>query len=190
MADPGTESLQYISWSGGKRTGRTMRNGELEIPSLLLDAMRDGAWPAGRICGAVGSLPQPSSGMFADTDLVLLQTRADLERGASEAADIQSLRQFADSAELSEKFKVKRGSAVTGPVELPWLDVEQALLIGGGADYGDDTWLVLDFRTGPTDPRVVVNVWRQGAPPQVEWRELTPSLTLFLRMLGVDDQTG
>lgn len=174
----------------GERTGRTMKNRELEIPSLLLDAMRDGVWPKGRIRGALSTLPQPSAGLLADMDLVLLQTRDDLELGASEAASIQSLHEFADSAELSEKFKVKRGSVVTRPVELPWLDVEQALLIGGGADYGDDTWLVLDYRTGPTDPRVVVNVWRQGAPPQVEWCELTPSLTGFLRLLGVADQTG
>jgi hypothetical protein len=160
----------------------------LEVPGLLLDAMRDGLLPSGRIRGAVQALPQPSAGHFAETDLELIRTPDELQPGGSPIADTASLRKMADSTELAEKYKVKRGSAEASPVELPWLDVEQALVIGGGASYGDDTWVVLDYRTGANDPRVAMNVWKAGKPSEVEWRELAPSMSEFLKMLGVGEQ--
>jgi len=157
---------------------------ELEIPSVVLETMRRGVWPRGRVRGALLQMAAP---FIADTDLELVQTPEEMREGGSGIADLQSLRQFADSVGLGEQFRVKRGSGGAGPVELPWLDVEQALVIGGGADYGDDTWVVLDYRANRTDPRVVVNAWSADRPPQVEWRELAPSVTSFLQMLGVGE---
>jgi hypothetical protein len=63
--------------------------------------------------------------------------------------------------------------------------VDQVLVIGGGADYGDDTWVVLDYRSDPTNPRVVANEWPSGPPPGTAWREVAPSVTDFLRLLGI-----
>lgn len=157
----------------------------LEVPSVVLEAMREGGWPKGRIRG---SILQASGPFPADCDVELLQSLDEMVGEASEISDISWLRKCADNPELASKYQVTRGTANAGPIELPWLDVEQALVIGGGADYGDDTLIVLDYRSKATEPRVVVNVWSQGRPLQVEWRELAPTVTRFMQMLGPGDK--
>jgi hypothetical protein len=154
---------------------------EPPVPDLLRDAIRDGRWPKGRIRGVALS---PLSPLLADTDLELLPSLEERAPGRSLGADTGTLHGFAENETLAAKYRLKRGSADSDPIELPWLDVGQALAIGGGADCGDDTWLVLDFRTSRSDPRAVVNAWQPGRPPQSEWRELASSLSEFLQVLG------
>jgi hypothetical protein len=56
----------------------------------------------------------------------------------------------------SRNQKLARGSR-SGPVELPWLDVEKALIIGVNAYPGDDTFFVLDYRQSMISPIVVTD---------------------------------
>lgn len=50
---------------------------------------------------------------------------------------------------------VARGGSQETPVELPWLDVEQAFFIAVNRVPGDDVGLARDYRTDAHDPRVV-----------------------------------
>ncbi|MGR7000124.1 glycosyltransferase family 39 protein [Yinghuangia aomiensis] len=52
-------------------------------------------------------------------------------------------------------FHEARGSTAPVPLELPWLDVEQAVLIAVNRIPGDDVALALDYRSDSEDPRVV-----------------------------------
>lgn len=70
------------------------------------------------------------------------------------AWESSSLDTFADDASRAF-FREARGSSRATPVELPWLDVEQAVLIAVNRIPGDDVALALDYRTDPSDPRVV-----------------------------------
>jgi hypothetical protein len=72
---------------------------------------------------------------------------------------------------------VVRGS-VSGPDDLPWLDVEQAFNIAVNRRLGDDVAIALDHRTDPSDPRVVgSDAWtsqHQTGQAQYAWREVAP----------------
>ena len=76
------------------------------------------------------------------------------------------------------------------PSDLPWLDLEQALIVGGGADYGDDTWIALDFRGRPLAPRVVISDIPRSekgnhgtAELELRWMELAPDIGFFLKLI-------
>lgn len=73
---------------------------------------------------------------------------------------------FADDARM-------RGSSQQVAVELPWLDVGQAVLVAVNRHAGGDVALAMGYRTNPSDPRVVgSDFWTN--PRQCEWRLVTP----------------
>jgi hypothetical protein len=75
-----------------------------------------------------------------------------------------------------------RGSRTGSRVELPWLDVEQAILIAVNRNPGDDVAVALNLRTNPTDPAVVASdFWSR--PRQCQWRPVTPTFTEFATRL-------
>ncbi|WP_327411683.1 hypothetical protein [Streptomyces sp. NBC_01233] len=81
-------------------------------------------------------------------------------------------------------FREARGSRRETPVELPWLDVEQALLIAVNRIPGDDVALALDYRTDASDPRVVgSDFWSD--PPRCAWRTVAPSFSAFAAALAL-----
>ncbi|OPC78905.1 hypothetical protein B4N89_32820 [Embleya scabrispora] len=95
----------------------------------------------------------------------------------------QSMDMFADDPHRAF-FREARGSTSTGPLELPWLDVEQAVLIAVNRNPGDDIALALDYRTDPTDPRVVgSDFWTN--PCMCEWRVAAPTFSAFAARLGL-----
>jgi hypothetical protein len=55
-----------------------------------------------------------------------------------------ALSQFADDPWSAQLFRVTRGSVADGPVRLPWLDVERAVLIAVNRRPGDDVAVALD----------------------------------------------
>ncbi|WP_433465250.1 hypothetical protein [Spirillospora sp. CA-128828] len=57
-----------------------------------------------------------------------------------------------EEEELGRLFHVARGSAGAGSVQLPWLDLDLAFLIGG-AHHTDTLNIALDYRTDVEDPR-------------------------------------
>lgn len=95
----------------------------------------------------------------------------------------------ADDPRGSALFHVIRGSVV-GPGDLPWLDVEQAFNIAVNRRAGDDVAIALDYRTDPSDPRVVgSDTWTSRRQPggrvQYVWRQVAPSFSVFAQALGL-----
>ncbi|MFK0017620.1 hypothetical protein [Streptomyces sp. NPDC091027] len=84
----------------------------------------------------------------------------------------------------STYFSVARGSRAAIPLELPWLDAEQAVLIAITRNPGDDGALALDYRSDPSDPRVVgSDFWAD--PSMCRWRVVAPTLSGFVADLGL-----
>ncbi|MFE9853912.1 hypothetical protein [Streptomyces sp. NPDC005780] len=95
----------------------------------------------------------------------------------------QSMDMFADDPH-STYFRQARGSRSTAPLELPWLDVEQAVLIAITRNPGDDGALALDYRTDPSDPRIVgSDYWAD--PLMCRWRVVAPTFSDFVSRLGL-----
>ncbi|GAA4986330.1 hypothetical protein GCM10023205_66130 [Yinghuangia aomiensis] len=81
-------------------------------------------------------------------------------------------------------FREARGSTAPVPLELPWLDVEQAVLIAVNRIPGDDVALALDYRSDPADPCVVgTDFWTD--PRVCQWRLVAPAFPAFAASLGL-----
>jgi hypothetical protein len=133
-------------------------------------------WPIGRI--GTRSLDNQSNCRFLKKiDLELIRSDEEID------ADQRTLREFAENERSRTMFKLAPGSVSGQKINLPWLDVEKALCIGGGADFGDDVWLVLDFSGGSDNPRVLANEWVHGETTECFWREVASSLEEFLSVL-------
>ncbi|GHI83399.1 hypothetical protein [Streptomyces xanthophaeus] len=102
-------------------------------------------------------------------------------------SESRSMDMFADDPLSSKLFREVRGSSsgqAGRPVELPWLDIDQAVLIAVNRVPGDDVALALDYRTDPLDPRVVgSDFWTD--PRRCAWRPLAPTFTAFAEALGL-----
>ncbi|MGW1127858.1 hypothetical protein [Streptomyces sp. NPDC002526] len=95
----------------------------------------------------------------------------------------RSMDMFADDPHCAF-FRQARGSRGVAPLGLPWLDVEQAVLIATTRNPGDDGALALDYRTDPSDPRVVgSDFWTDAA--LCRWRVVAPSFSGFVASLGL-----
>ncbi|MFJ6686863.1 hypothetical protein [Streptomyces werraensis] len=95
----------------------------------------------------------------------------------------QSMDMFADDPH-SAFFRQARGSRSVVPLELPWLDVDRAVLIATTRNPGDDGALALDYRTDPSDPRIVgSDFWTD--PLLCEWRVVAPTFSGFVSSLNL-----
>ncbi|MCU7824436.1 hypothetical protein [Kitasatospora sp. DSM 101779] len=148
----------------------------LPLPHLLLDLIADGRWRHPGDEALAAALP-----WFADP-VELLPDVAAVRRQSASLDDLSG-------EELGPLFRQARGSAADRPVELPWLDAEQAVLIAVARTAGDDTALALDYRTDPADPRVVgSDIWTN--PQEYTWRVAAPSFTAFATALGLLEPDG
>ncbi|WP_162907537.1 hypothetical protein [Allorhizocola rhizosphaerae] len=96
-----------------------------------------------------------------------------------------SLDMFADDQLSARLFRTVRGSAHGEAVELPWLDIERAVLIAVNRVPGDDVAIALDYRQDHGKPRVVASdFWTD--PKQCSWRLVAPSFTAFATDLGIN----
>jgi hypothetical protein len=96
----------------------------------------------------------------------------------------QSLDQLTDDEASSRLFRVIRGSVTASPVELPWLDIELAVLIAVNQIPGDDVAIALDYRSNETNPRIVASdFWTN--PKQCAWRIVTPTFSGFVSALNL-----
>lgn len=142
----------------------------LALPAALVALMEAGTWRD----------PDPQAlhelmPWFADPLIFL--TDVDWMRRENRSLDL-----FADRASSAALFREVRGSRTAGPVELPWLDVERAILIAVNRNAGDDVAVALDLRTDPTDPAVVASdFWSD--PRRCQWRPVTPTFTEFATRL-------
>jgi hypothetical protein len=102
--------------------------------------------------------------------LILLASLDQIQR------ESRSLDMSADDEPSAHLFRTLRGSRVAHAVDLPWLDIEKAVLIGVNRNPGDDVAVALDYRTDPLDPRVVASdFWTN--PQQCAWRTVAPTFT-------------
>lgn len=148
-----------------------------KIPKFLLDAMADPRWPHGRISGS--RFQQMAPGL-AGIDFELISTPEQLIQNG--LADTKTLIRFEESAKTREFLALAAGTKCAHKVELPTLDVEQILVIGGGADWGDDFWMALDFRSGRSNPQVVCNQFANGS---CQWLVIARSFSEFCRAIGI-----
>jgi hypothetical protein len=93
---------------------------------------------------------------------------------------------LADNPEDSAVFHTVRGSRVAEPVELPWLDADLSFFVAVNRQPGDDVAIALDYRTSMADPRVVASDWGTGQTHV--WREVAPTFSGFVRLLGLGCQ--
>jgi hypothetical protein len=150
-----------------------MRVRGLPLPVLMIELMASGRWrhPGDQVLGLV--LP-----WFAGP-LHFLSSAGEMER------ESQSLDMFADNERSSRIFHIARGS-VAGPIGLPWLDSELALVIAVNGHAGDDVAVALDYRGGTDCPAVVASdVWTDPDRGYV-WRLVAPSFEAFASKLGLE----
>jgi hypothetical protein len=105
---------------------------------------------------------------------------------SSEAMARESSGHLADDPRLSTVFHLIRGGRAAEPVELPWLDADRAFFVAVNRWPGDDVGIALDYRTGADDPRVVAGDW--GSGQGCVWREVAPTFSEFVRLLGLSSQ--
>ncbi len=98
-----------------------------------------------------------------------------------------ALDSIADDRSISDLFRMTRGGRSEQPVDLPWLDVDQAVLIAVNEHAGDDVVLALDYRTDSADPRVVASdIWTDST--RYSWRIVRPTFTSLLTALNLPGQ--
>ncbi|MFJ1706044.1 hypothetical protein [Kitasatospora sp. NPDC088346] len=143
----------------------------LRIPSLLSTLIAQGRWRHPGDDTMSRLIP-----WFEDP----LDFLTSLERIERESV---ALDRIADH-EPAQLFREVRGTTRDTPVELPWLDVEQAVLIAVCRFAGDDVALALDYRTDAVDPRVVgTDIWTD--PQLYEWRTVAPTFSAFAAALNL-----
>lgn len=86
-------------------------------------------------------------------------------------------------------FRMYRSSycVPNGPDDLPWLDIDQAIVFATCRYHGDDTALYMDFRSSLEDPRVVAPDFRLGDGDEFlyGWRVVTQTFSEFCEKLGL-----
>ena len=142
------------------------------LPKLFTQLVREGLWqhPGDDVLKAI--IP------FAIDPLVFLNDISDIERETS------GLLRHSDDPRISRGFYLSRGSRESSSIELPWLDVEKAVLIAVNRHLGDDVAIALDYRESTDDPRVVASHWEtQVTPWQAPWGEISRSFSSFVEKL-------
>ena len=156
--------------------GLTVRG--LALPQLLVSLLGSGWWrhPGDDVLRAVAP--------WFEDPLDFLHSPAEMRRESWFLYEDGS----ADDPRGSALFHVVRGS-VAGRTDLPWLDVEQAFNIAVNRRLGDDVAIALDYRTDPSDPRVVgSDMWtsqHETGRFQYVWRQVAPSFSAFAGALGL-----
>lgn len=160
----------------------------LVIPGAMIEADRIAKWPSQRRLS--GSLLSTAAPFMSAMDFELLTLSQVSGKERSEIADLETLAFFAKTPSSALMHRVYAGSNPQGPSDLPWLDVEKALVIGGGADYGDDTFIALDYRPDRNDPRVVISEYHHYGPEGARtasshftWLEVAGNIQTFLAVL-------
>lgn len=154
----------------------------LVVPALLMEMLGDGRWrhPGEQALDRV--MP------WRDEPVQLSMTIDEME------AETAGLSRETEDDELAGMFWVARRSAQSEPIELPWLDIDRALLVGG-ARYSDCIAIALDYRTDAEDPQVVVFGeemvdLQQGDRWPLGWRVVVPTFPAFVAALNLSDPTG
>ena len=149
--------------------------GDLPLPESMMFLVESIRWPAGLRLSTAPLLTNAPYKFLDEVDLCLYESATRMQ------AELDTLRELF----VAESYRVCDGATSQEQESLPWIDITRSVCIGGGADYGDDLWLLLDYRNGAregkTEPRVVVNDLRD----EWYWREVSPSFTDFALAIGL-----
>jgi hypothetical protein len=159
-----------MRFTGGVMSDEFVING-LPLPSLLISLIQEGRW---KYPGRTVMRTAIPDDLVGPIDLPI--KFYSLENIRSETS--RHLRDFEDDL-ITDIFHLLKGS--TSGSKLPWLDIEKCLFIAGSEVIGDDIEIALDYRTNPTDPRVVISDWRDGC----WWAEVTATFTEFVARLDL-----
>jgi len=139
----------------------------LVVPPLLLTLLREGRWRHPGETTLVRMMP-----WFEDP----LRFLTSVEVMAGESGALDSLTEDDASDHL---FRLARRTGQSEPPDLPWLDIDKSILIAVNERPGDDVAIALDYRTDPTDPRVVASdFWTEPGP--CAWREVAPTFSTLV----------
>jgi hypothetical protein len=155
------------------------------LPPLVYRAFHHGFWPSSRMNAAGLGQIAP---FIADIPLEFAQTLESIQDASGERwGPLRPALPIPGWPDTWAEERLGKGSEGAVP-DLPWLDVEQARVFGGGG-WGDELWLVLDYRPGAGRPRVVANeIDTDGTHFDVHWRELAPSFGEFWHLMGLPDR--
>jgi len=146
----------------------------LVVPAPLVQLVETGRWkhPGQPALARVMPWFEDQLDFLTDTQEMERQSRA--------------LDRLADDEESAGLFHLVRRRSPVGLIDLPWLDVEHAILIAVSHYAGDDTAIALDYRVDLANPRVVgSDIW--AIPNQYQWRTITPTFAAFANALGLDE---
>lgn len=155
-----------------ERGGDTIRVRGLALPARLVRLLETGQWR------------HPGDGVLSEImpwfkdPLDFLLNYDEIRR------ESQSLDLLTDDEVTARIFRQVRGRTTTTPVELPWLDVDLAVFIAVNRHPGDDVAIALDYRTSPSDPRVVASDFFTD-PRQCAWRTVASTFSDFAATLNL-----
>ena len=145
----------------------------LPLPPLLLEMMEDGRWN------------HPGTEVITQLAPFI---REELEfRTSQNQIQTEECLMGPDEAE-NELFHEYRGSRISAPRDLPWIDIEKSALIAINRIPGDDIAIALDYRTSMTDPRVIGTEWIDGINCGCFWREISSSFTALAKLVAEGKQ--
>jgi hypothetical protein len=81
-----------------------------------------------------------------------------------------------------ESLRLVKGQKKLGVINLPWLDVDQAIFIAVNRIPGDDIAIVLDYRVNRANPRVVASDWWDEESGCI-WKEVYTTFSDFAKAL-------
>ncbi|MEV4253884.1 hypothetical protein AB0J52_12045 [Spirillospora sp. NPDC049652] len=143
----------------------------LVLPSLLVELLETGRWrhPGDGLLREIMPWFEDPLDFLADYEAMRRSSRSMLALLTANEA-------------TAKAFRLRRGRTATGPVELPWLDADLAVLIAINRHAGDDVAIALDYRTSTSDPRVVASDIFTD-PRQYAWRTVAPTFSAFAASL-------
>jgi hypothetical protein len=149
------------------------------LPPAMLALFDSDLWPSGFV--SIGRLPEVAP-FLEGMQIEFVGSKNDILSGSGGVfgrwkplgGDVNDLAAW-------HLEKMGRGSREHVP-GLPWIDVEKALIFGGG-NYGDELAIALDYRLDHSRPRVVANALAQAGWPAFDWVELAPDFAEFWMML-------
>lgn len=144
----------------------------LALPQLLIELLADDRWrhPGEQALREI--MP------WFEDPLHFLTNVEEIRR------ESRSLDFLTDDVATANLFRQARGSTAPEPVELPWLDVDLAVLVAVNRIPGDDVAIALDYRTSALDPRVVASdSWTD--PNRCGWRTVAPAFSAFTVSVGL-----
>jgi hypothetical protein len=154
---------------GTANSSRCVRG--LALPPLLVQLMVSGRWRNPGSTAVREALP------WFEDPLEFLPTAARMEQ------ESRTLDMWADDERTSRIFHVTHGT-LSGPLRLPWLDADRAVLIAVNRHRGDDVAIALDYRRDPSVAAVVASdAWT--FPTGYLWRPAAASFDAFAARLGL-----